>query len=102
MGGCQCFADGHGGQNGGKAFGEHGFAGSGRSDHDDVVPTGSGYFEGAFGGFLSADFRKVGETLLIFHEEGLEFGLNGFENGGAVLVCLPVEKKNEYKIFIQI
>lgn len=39
----------------GERFREHGFPGSGRSFHEDIVPSGSRYHEGSLGVFLSDD-----------------------------------------------
>jgi hypothetical protein len=44
---------------GGDAFGEHGFAGAGRADHEQVVATGHGDFQGAFGVVLAFDIGEV-------------------------------------------
>ncbi len=43
----------------GDAFGQHGFSGTRRADHDQVVPAGSGHFQGALGQLLSHDFGII-------------------------------------------
>ncbi len=53
-----------------EALGEHGFAGAGWADHEDVVATGSGDFEGALGDVLAANVAKIGLILDSFVEEG--------------------------------
>ncbi len=49
-------------------LGEHGFAGAGRADHEDVVATGGGDFERALGGMLAADVLEVVREVLQFIE----------------------------------
>src|ERR1700678_4437046 len=44
------FFEGQRRQNGGEAFGEHGFTGARRTDEEDVVAAGGGDFQGAFDG----------------------------------------------------
>jgi hypothetical protein len=64
-GGLDRFLLGHVGHDGGHAFGEHGFTGAGRADHDDVVSAGSGDFEGAFDVVLAFDFVEVGGVFAV-------------------------------------
>ena len=55
----------------GNALGEHGFAGAGRADHQDVVTAGSGDFEGTLGGLLAAHVGEVeGEVLELVEDLG--------------------------------
>ena len=60
FGGFQSFVSGKGRQDGGESLGQHRFSSAGRPNQEDVVASGGGYFEGAFDGFLAADFGKVG------------------------------------------
>src|SRR2546421_1995001 len=43
----------------GDALGEHGFAGSGGANHQDVVSAGGGDGDGALDGFLAADVGEI-------------------------------------------
>ncbi len=47
-------------QDAGQPLGEHGLAGTGRADHEDVVGSGGGHFERTLGHGLAADFAEVG------------------------------------------
>jgi len=70
LGGLEGLFKAQGREDGGQALGEHGFAGAGRADHEDVVATGGGDFEGALGDVLAADVAEVGLILDGFVEEG--------------------------------
>ncbi len=54
----------------GQPLGEHGLAGAGRADHEDVVAAGGGDFEGALGGLLSAHIFEVDREMLELAEQG--------------------------------
>lgn len=73
------FGLGHVGHDGGHAFGEHGLAGAGRADHEDVVATGGGDFEGAFDVVLALDLVEVGSVFAVvaLDEDGAGFGSAG-------------------------
>ncbi len=58
LGGFQCFLEAHGGHDGGEAFGEHRFSASRWADQE-VVATGDGDFDGAFGGVLAAYVGEI-------------------------------------------
>ena len=60
LGGFEGFLEAQRREDRGEALGEHGFAGAGRADHEDVVATGGGDFEGALGDVLAADVAEVG------------------------------------------
>jgi hypothetical protein len=64
-------------QNGRHSLGEHGLAGAGRADHENVVASGTGDLEGALGGLLAADVFEVDEELLGFAQEGVAVGFDG-------------------------
>jgi len=64
-------------QDRGHALGQHGFAGTGRADHQDVVASGAGHFQGALGGLLSANFFEVDAEVLSFAEQSLPIDLQG-------------------------
>ena len=51
------------GEDGGKALGEHGLAGAGWADHEDVVAPGGGDLQSAFGDVLAADVSEVGVVV---------------------------------------
>jgi hypothetical protein len=71
FGGLEGFFKGEGREDGREAAGEHGFAGAGRADHEDVVATGGGDFESALGGLLAADVGEVeGEVLELVEDLG--------------------------------
>jgi hypothetical protein len=52
-------------KNAGDALGQHGLAGAGRPDHEDVVPAGAGNFQRALGRKLSAHFLEVRRANLV-------------------------------------
>jgi hypothetical protein len=62
-------------QNRGHALGEHGFAGTGRPNHQYVVASGTGNFDGTLGGLLAANVFEVNEEFLIFAQEGVAVSL---------------------------
>ncbi len=64
-------------QDGGHALGEHGLAGAGRPDHQDVVASGAGDLDSALGGLLAADVFKIDEELLGFAQKRVAVGLDG-------------------------
>jgi hypothetical protein len=45
-------------------LGEHGFARTGRANHQDVVASGAGHLDGTLGRLLSADVFEIHEELL--------------------------------------
>ena len=59
LGGLEGFVETQRREDGGQALGEHGLAGAGRADHEDVVAAGGGDFEGALGDVLAADVVEV-------------------------------------------
>src|ERR1700737_3544568 len=73
------FFEGHGRKNGGDALGEHGFAGAGRSDEENIVTAGTGDLEGALGGLLAVNVAKVDGVLRGFGEQLLGIDVNGLE-----------------------
>lgn len=58
----QCFRIAHGGQQAGKAHGQHGFAGAGRAHQQYAVAAGGRHFQTPFHGLLAFDVGKVGIT----------------------------------------
>ncbi len=66
----QCLLEGEWRQDGWHALRQHGLAGSWRADHQDVVTSGAGDFEGALGGLLSANIFEVHGKLLRLAEQG--------------------------------
>ncbi len=64
LGGLQCFLEGQRRQNRGHALGQHGLAGSGRTNHEQVVPARCGNLDGTFGRLLSAYVAKVDGEIL--------------------------------------
>ena len=48
-------------KNAGESFREHGFAGAGRPDHQNIVAAGGSHFERALGGGLAADIAEIGQ-----------------------------------------
>src|SRR5579863_8797970 len=56
-------------KNGRQPLGQHGFARSWRSDHQDVVATGSGYLQSALGSLLPTNIFEVErETMLLIEK----------------------------------
>ena len=74
LGGLECFFESQRRQDGGHALGQHGFAGAGRADHEDVVASGAGDFDGALGGLLAADVFEVDEEFLRFFQQRVAIG----------------------------
>ena len=71
LGGFERFFEAQRRQDGRQALGEHGFAGAGRADHEDVVAAGGGDFERALGDVLAADvFEVEGEVLQLVEQAG--------------------------------
>ena len=73
LGGFERFLEGERGEDRRQALGEHGFAGAGRTDHENVVAAGGGHFKGALGGLLAANIAKVHRELLELSEEILRW-----------------------------
>ena len=48
----------------GQPLGQHGFAGAGRADHEDVVAAGGGYLQSALGSLLAANIFEVEGKVL--------------------------------------
>ena len=59
LGGFERFFEGERGEDRRQALGEHGFAGAGRADHENVVAAGRGHFKSALGGLLAAHIAEV-------------------------------------------
>jgi len=53
-------------QNGGQPCRQHGFAGAGRADHEQIVRAGSSHFEGTLGAFLALDVLEIDERAIEF------------------------------------
>ena len=64
-------------QDGRNALGQHGLAGAGRADHQNVVAAGAGDFEGALGGLLSAHVFEVDGEMLGFVQQASLIDRNG-------------------------
>ena len=77
-------------QNGGQTLGHHTLAGAGRTYHDDVVATGSGYLQGPLHILLSADIREVKIKIVLLLVELLA-GVNYTWRE----LLLPGEKGND-------
>ena len=69
LGGLEGFFETQRREDRGQALGEHGLAGAGRADHEDVVAAGGGDFERALGDVLAADVAEVGVVLDGFVEQ---------------------------------
>ena len=74
LGGLERFFEGERREDRRQALGEHGLAGAGRADHEDVVAAGGGDFESALGGVLAADIFEVDGEVLQLAEQ--LFGLD--------------------------
>jgi len=59
LGGFDGFVKAHGGKNGGDATGQHGFAGSWRADHQQIVTAGSRDLQSPLGVLLAPHFGKI-------------------------------------------
>ena len=59
LGGLNGLGKTQGRQNGGNAFGQHRLARTRRSNHEDVVAAGSGYFQGALGMELTFHVSEI-------------------------------------------
>ncbi len=71
LGGLQSLFEGERGEDGGQALGQHGFAGAGRADHQNVVAAGRGHFERALGRLLAAHVLEVHVEVLQLAEQSL-------------------------------
>ena len=69
LGGFERFFKGERGKDGGQPLGQHGFAGAGRADHQNVVAAGGGHFQGALGGLLAAHIAEVDGEVFELAEE---------------------------------
>ena len=56
----QRFVDGHARQDAGQGARQQGLASAGRADHEDVMPTSGGHFQGTLDVFLTLDLAEVG------------------------------------------
>ncbi len=99
LGGLERFFKGERSEDRGQALGEHGFAGAGRADHEDVVAAGGGDFESALGGLLAAHIFEVdGEVLQLAEKlfgldaEGLALNL---ANDGGVEQIDDIEQRGD-------
>ena len=72
----QRFFESERGQDGGHALCEHGLAGAGRADHEDIVASSAGDFDGTLGGLLATDILEIDEELLGFTQKGVAIGLD--------------------------
>ena len=63
LGGGERFLQGWRWENRGQAAGEHGLARARRPDHEQIVPSAGGDFEGALGVILAAHVRKVNPVV---------------------------------------
>ena len=70
FGGLQCLFESKGRKDRRHALGQHGFAGAGRADHQNVVAAGRGHFQRALGGLLSAHIFEVDGKLLRLRQRG--------------------------------
>ncbi len=71
FGGFDGFFFAHAGHEGDDAFGDHGFAGAGWADHEEVVAAGDGDFHGTLGVVLAFD---IGEVEVVVAGGGEELG----------------------------
>jgi hypothetical protein len=84
LGGFQSLFKAQGRQDGGEALGEHGLAGAGRPNHEDIVATGSGDFQSTLRYMLAANVAEVGLVFNGFVEEGSAVDDEGLGEDGAV------------------
>ena len=73
LGGLERFVEGERGEDRRQALGQHGFAGAGRADHENVVAAGRGHFERALGGLLAAHIAEVDGEMLQLAEQRLRW-----------------------------
>ena len=71
----------------GDALGEHRFAGAGGTDHQQIVGTGGGDGDGAFDGFLAANFDEIQIAGDLGGEIGMAVEFVGFEGELLVEEC---------------
>ena len=83
----------NGRQDGGHALGEHGLAGAGRADHEDVVASGAGDLDGALGGLLAANVFEIDEELLGFAQQRVAVGFDGDDAVAGVHEVNHVEQR---------
>src|ERR1019366_1076738 len=69
LGGLERFFEGKGRQDGRHAFRKHGFSGSWRADHQNVMTASAGDFEGALGGLLAANVFEIDREVLRLAEQ---------------------------------
>ena len=79
LGGLDRFVESERGQDGGNAFGQHGFARAGRPDHQDVVTAGRGHLNGAFGVELAFDVAKIHRVLAGLRQHRRRVDVHGRE-----------------------
>ena len=71
LGGLQRLLEAQGSEDGRKALGQHGLAGAGRADHQDVVSAGGGDLQRALGHLLAAHVLEVvGKVLQLVEQAG--------------------------------
>jgi hypothetical protein len=68
LGGLERFLEAERGQDSGHALGQHGLAGTGWPDHQDVVAAGASDLEHALGGLLPANIFEIDGIVLGFAE----------------------------------
>ena len=78
------FFERHRRQNRGDAFGQHGFAGAGRADQQNVVAAGAGDFQGALRGHLAAHVAHVHGILIGLGKHLRSIHLDGLKRFGRV------------------
>ena len=79
LGGLQRFFKAEWRQDGGHALGQHGFARTGWTDHQDVVAAGAGDFQRTLGGLLAAHILEVDRIVLVF---------------GSAVIAVHLEREN--------
>lgn len=102
LGGLDGFVFAHVGHDGGKAFGEHGLAGSGRPYHQDVVAAGDGDFEGALDVGLAFDVFEVDFVAALGAKEFLTIELEGGDGafaGEVVIGLVEVGDGDDFDAF---